>query len=72
MPLGVRPPSSVELPVHGVAVEGCLKLPYDHADVLLAEVLFAMTRNRDDDAGLVAKAPMARSLAAEFGKAMIS
>jgi hypothetical protein len=31
-----------------------------------------MTRNRDDDAGLVAKAPMARSLAAEFGKAMIS
>jgi hypothetical protein len=28
-------------------------------------------RNRDDDAGFVTEAPMARSLAAEFGKAVI-
>jgi hypothetical protein len=49
-----------------------LKLAHDHAYVLLAEVLFAVTRNGDDDAGFVAKAPMARGLAAQFGKAVIS
>jgi hypothetical protein len=64
--------SSVEITAHRVAVEACrLQLTHDHADVLLAEVLFAVTRNRDDDAGCVAKAPMARSLAAEFGEAVI-
>ena len=64
--------SSVEIAAHGLPVEARrLKLAHDHADVLLAEVLFAVTRNRYDDAGLVAKAPMARSLAAEFGEAVI-
>jgi len=68
----VRPLSSVEITAHGVAVEACrLKPTNDHADMLLAEVLFAVTWNRDDDAGFVAKAPMTRSLAAEFGKAVI-
>jgi hypothetical protein len=42
-----------------------------NAHVLLTEVLFAVTRNSDDDTGLVAKAPMARGLAAQFGKAVI-
>ena len=65
--------SSVEIVAHGVPVEACrLKLAHDHAHVLLAEVLFAVTRNTDNDAGLVAKAPMARGLAAQFGKAVIS
>jgi hypothetical protein len=64
--------SSVEIATHGVPVEACrLKLAHDHADVLLAEVLFAVTGNRDDDAGFMAKAPMARRLAAQFGKAVI-
>ena len=62
----------VELATHGVAVESCrLELTYNHADVLLAEVLLAVTRNRDDDTGVVAKAPMASRLPAEWGKAMI-
>ena len=63
---------SVEIAAHGVPVEACgLKLAHDHAHVLLAEVLFAVTRNSDDDAGFVAKTPMARGLAAQFGKAVI-
>jgi len=67
-----HPSSSVEIAPHGVAVKACrLKLAHDHADVLLAEVLSAVTRNRNDDAGFMAKAPMARSLAAELGKAVI-
>jgi len=71
--VGVRLPlSSVELAPHGLAVEpGRLELAHDHADVLLAEVLLAVTRNRDDDTGVMAKTPMARSLAAEFSKAVI-
>ncbi len=39
--------------------------------MLLAEVLSPVTRNRDHDAGFVAEAPMTRSLAGEFGKAVI-
>ena len=69
-----KPPGllSVELATHGVAVEPRrLELTHDHADVLLAEILLAVTRNRDDDAGWMAKAPVARSLAAKFGKAVI-
>jgi hypothetical protein len=49
-----------------------LKLAHDHAVVLLAEVLFGVTWNRDDDAGFVAKVPMARTLGAGFGKAVIN
>jgi hypothetical protein len=37
----------------------------------LAEVLSPVTRNRDHDTGFLAEAPMARSLAAEFGNAVI-
>jgi hypothetical protein len=49
--------SSVEITMHGVAVEPRrLELAHDHADVLLAEVLFAVTRKR---AGFMAKTPMA-------------
>jgi hypothetical protein len=62
----------VEITANRVAVEGRrLSLAHDHTVVLLADVLFGVTWNRDDDAGFVAKAPMARSLAAEFGKALI-
>jgi hypothetical protein len=70
---GGRPQlSSVEITAHRVAVEACvLKLADDHADVLLAQVLSPVTGNRDHDPGFVAEAPMARSLAAEFGKAVI-
>ena len=69
---GVRALSSVEITAHRVAVEARrLKLAHDHADVLLAEVLAPVTRNRDDEAGSMAEATMARSLAAEFGKAVI-
>jgi hypothetical protein len=64
--------SSVEITAHRVAVEACvLELADDHADVLLAQILSPVTRNRDHDAGFVAEAPMARGLAAEFGKAVI-
>jgi hypothetical protein len=57
---------------HCVAVEACvLELAHDHADVLLAEVPSPVPRNCDHDAGFVAKAPMARSLAGEFGEAVI-
>jgi hypothetical protein len=57
---------------HRVAVEACrLELAQDHAEVLLAEVLSPVPGNRDDDAGFVAEATMARCLAAEFGKAVI-
>ncbi len=67
-----RPFASVEIPAHRVAVEACrLELTHDHADVLLGEILSAVARNRDDDAGFVSKPPMARSFAAEFDKAMI-
>jgi hypothetical protein len=69
---GRRQSSSVEIAAHRVAVEACgLELAHDHADVFLAEVLSPVTRNRDHDAGLMAEAPMARSLTAEFGKAVI-
>jgi hypothetical protein len=64
--------ASVEITAHGVAVEACaLELAHNHADVLLAEVLSPVPRNRDHNAGFVAEAPMARCLAAEFGKAVI-
>jgi hypothetical protein len=64
--------SSVEITAHFVAVEACgLELADDHSDVLLTEVLSPVTRNGDHDARLVAEAPMARRLAAEFGKAVI-
>jgi hypothetical protein len=64
--------SSVEITAHRVAVEACaLELTHDHADVLLAEVLSPVPRNGDHNAGFVAEAPMARSLAAEFDKAVI-
>jgi hypothetical protein len=67
-----RRSSSVQIAAHGLAVEaGRLELAHDHPDVLLAEVLPAMTRNRDNDAGFVAKATMARGLAAEFGEAVL-
>jgi len=46
-------------------------LAHDHADVLLAEVLSAVTGKRDHNAGFVAEAPMARRLGAEFCKAVI-
>jgi hypothetical protein len=63
---------SVEICTDRLAVEACgLELAHDHADVFLAEVLPSMTRNRDHHAGFVAEAPVARSLAAEFGKAVI-
>jgi hypothetical protein len=66
------PSSSVELTTHGAAVEPRrLELAHDHADVLLAEVLLAMTGNRDDDTGFMAKTPMARGLAAEFSKPVL-
>ena len=65
--------SSVEITAHRVAVEACvLELADDHADMLLAQVLSPVTGKRNHDAGFVAEAPMARSLAAEFGKAVIS
>lgn len=72
-PAGVCfPLPSVEITAHGVAVETRhFELAQDHPDVLLAEVLFAVTGNGYDDSGFMAKTPMARSLAAEFGKAMI-
>ena len=64
--------ASVEITAHGVAVEACaLELAHNHADVLLAEVLSPVPRNRDHNARFVAEAPMARCLAAEFGKAVI-
>lgn len=64
--------SSPEIAAHCVTVEaGTLELAHDHADMLLAEVLSPVTRNRDHDAGFVAEAPMTRSLAGEFGKAVI-
>jgi hypothetical protein len=64
--------SSVEITAHRVAVEACvLELADDHADLLLAQILSPVTRNRDHDAGFVAEAPMTRSLAAEFGEAVI-
>jgi hypothetical protein len=67
-----RPLLSVEITAHRVAVEACpLELAHDYADVLLAEVLAPVTWDRDDDAGFVTEAPMARSLAAEFAKAMV-
>jgi hypothetical protein len=64
--------SRVEIAPHRVAVEACgLELAHDHPDVLLAEVLSPVTRDRDDDTGFVAEAPMACGLAAKFGKAVI-
>jgi hypothetical protein len=67
-----RPLSSAEITAHCVAVEACvLELAHDHADVLLAEVLSPLTRNRHEDAGFVAEAPMARGLAVEFGEAVM-
>ena len=63
---------SVEITAHRVAVEARpLELAHDHADVLLAEVLSPVPRNRNHNPGFVAEAPMARCLAAEFGKAVI-
>ena len=62
----------VAITAHRVAVEACgLELAHDHPEVFLVEVLFPVTRNRDHDAGFVAEAPMARSLAAEFGEAVM-
>jgi hypothetical protein len=67
-----HPLSSVELTTHGVAVEPrCLELAHDHADVLLAEVLLSVAGNRDDDTGFMAKTPVARGVAAEFGKVVL-
>ena len=63
---------SVQLTADRVAVEARrLELAHDHPDVLLAEVLSPVARNRDHNAGFVPEAPMARSLPAEFGKAVI-
>jgi hypothetical protein len=47
------------------------ELAHDHPDVLLPQVLSPVTRNRDHNAGFVAEAPMARSLATEVAEAVI-
>lgn len=72
LPLSRPQLSSVETMTHRVAVEArVLQLAHDHADVLLAEVLSSVPRNRDHNSGFVAEAAMARSLAAESRKAVI-
>jgi len=58
---------------HRLAVEACgLELTQDHPEMFLAEVLSPVTRKGDHNTGFVAKAPVARRLAAEFGKAVIA